>query len=312
MTEENEIEQTEEVVGSDSEGMLDHSTAPGDASPLSEAEAAYEANYGYQIKGEEHTFDERLHPIIKDKDTEDFLRDTFTRSMGLDRVKDRLTESQKKYSDLETQYNTSNTENQNFRGSLERLNELKDSDPMGFQKQWGLNDQWVLDRATQILEHSDNPQQAQMALQASQDREQAFQNEQNFSRENARSQTMERELHSMKMNQALTAGEVGEFARSYDTRMGEGAFKAQVDDFGSLQYHQTQRYVDPQVAVSEVYGKLKNLFGEPAPQSLSPTGSNQPQTAIPNMGQGISGTPTTKRFNTLKELRAHAESMSGY
>ena len=123
---------------------------------------------------------------------------------------------------------------------------------------------------------------------------------------------MERELHSMKMNQALTAGEVGEFARSYDTRMGEGAFKAQVDDFGSLQYHQTQRYVDPQVAVSEVYGKLKNLFGEPAPQSLSPTGSNQPQTAIPNMGQGIRGPPPTKRFNTLKELRAHAESMSGY
>ena len=301
------IEQMEEVIGSDSEGMLDHNPAP---APASDEAPAYEPNMGYQIQGEEHTFDERLHPIIKDKETEDFLRDTFTRSRGLDTVKEKLTDAQKKYGDLETRYNTTHTENENFRGNLERLNELKDSDPIGFQKQWGLKDQWILDRATQILEHHDNPQQGQMAQTASQDREQAYQNEQTFSRENARSQQMERELHSIKMDKALTSGEVGEFARSYDTRMGEGAFKAQVDDFGSLQYHQTQRYVDPQVAVSEVYGKLKNLFGEAAPQSLSPTGIPQPNTAIPNMGGGISGTPTTKRFNTLAELRAHAQQVA--
>lgn len=271
---------------------------------------AYEPDFGYQIRGEQFTFDERLHPVVKDKETEEFLRDTFTKAHGLDAVKTRLDESETKYGDLQSRYQASDTENQNFRNNFEHLNGLKVSDPMGFQRQWGLDDKWVLDRATAILEHHDNPAQGQLAEQAYNARQENWNNQQNLSRESERSQSMQRELHQVKMTQAMNSEAISSFAKDYDSRMGEGAFKAQVDDYGSLQYHQSKRYVDPQVAVGEVYGKLQKMWGPAAPPSLDPGASPAPKASIPNMGSGISGTPTTKRFNTLADLREHARQMA--
>jgi hypothetical protein len=276
-------------------------------------ETAYEPDFGYQIRGEQFTFDERLHPVVKDKETEDFLRDTFTKAHGLDSVKARLEESETKYGDLQTKFEQSRMENENFRGNLDHLNNLKDTDPLGFQRQWGLSDKWVLDRASSILDHQENPEQARLAEQAYNARQENFNNKQNMNRESARSQAMERELHSVKMTQAMNHKGISDFAKSYDQRMGAGAFKAQVDDYGSLQYHQHQRYVDPQVAVTEVYGRLQKMWSpDPAsPVSLDPGGgvpAPKPR-AIPNMGVGRSGTPTTKRFNTLADLRAHAQAL---
>jgi hypothetical protein len=288
----------------------------GDAPGANPETPAYEPDFGYQIRGEQFTFDERLHSAVKDKDTEDFLRDTFTKAHGLDAVKTRLDESETKYGDLQSQFNESRIENDNFRGSLEHLNKLKESDPLGFQRQWGLSDKWVLDRATSILDHQDNPAQGQLAEQAYNARNENYQNQQSMTRESARTQSMERELHDVKMSQAMNHGEISDFAKSYDVKMGAGAFKAQVDDFGSLQYHQGQRYVDPQVAVAEVYGKLQKMW---TPDPASPVSLNsgaaapaqaRPRAAMPNMGGGMSGTPTTKRFNTLADLRAHAAALA--
>ncbi len=274
---------------------------------------AYEPDFGYQIRGEQFTFDERLHSAVKDKDTEDFLRDTFTKAHGLDTVKARMEETETKYGDLQTQFNQSRMENENFRGNLDHLNNLKDSDPLGFQRQWGLSDKWVLDRASNILDHQENPEQGRLAEQAYNARQENFSNQQNMTRESARTQSMERELHSVKMTQAMNHEGISDFAKGYDQRMGAGAFKAQVDDFGSLQYHQNQRYVDPQVAVTEVYGRLQKMWSpDPAaPVSLDSGGAPPPRApAMPNMGAGRSGTPTTKRFNTLADLRAHAQALA--
>lgn len=267
----------------------------------------YAPNFEYQFRGEQRTFDERLHPIVTNKETEDFLRDTFTRADGLDAVKTRLDESETKYGDLQSRYDESHGENQNFRSNLERLNGLKESDPMGFQRQWGLSDKWVLDRATSILEHHDNPAQGQLAEQAYSARQENWQTQQSSRAESEKSGRMERELHTMKMTNALNSDEISSFAKNYDSRMGNGAFRAQVDDFGSLQYHSNKRYVDPQVAVSEVYGKLQKMWGPATPTSLSPDAPRTPP--IPNMGAGRSGAPTSKRFNTLAELRAHASTL---
>ena len=273
---------------------------------------AYEPDFNYQIRGVQHTFDERLHSSVKDKDTEDFLRDTFTKAHGLDAVKTRLEESETKYGDLQTKFDQSRVENENFRGNFDHLNNLKESDPLGFQRQWGLTDKWILDRASSILEHQDNPAQGQLAEQAYNARQENFNNQQNMTRESVRTQAMERELHDVKMTQAMNQNTVSDFAKSYDEKMGAGAFKSQVDDFGSLQYHQSQRYVDPQVAVTEVYGKLQKMWSpDPAaPASLDSGAPRAPKTPMPNMGVGRSGTPTTKRFNTLAELRAHAQALA--
>jgi len=268
----------------------------------------YEPNFQYTVRGEEHSFDERLHSVITDKDTEDFLRDTFTKAHGLDAVKERLDGYEKDFGSLQEQFSAAQNENQGFRTNLERLNQLKDQDPMAFQRQWGLNDKWVLDRATQILEHNDNPAQARDAERAYEQSTASWQHEQNLQRETARSQQMEQQLHGIKMEQALSSPEVNEFAKSFDQRMGEGAFRSQVNEYGSLQYYQNKRYIDPQVSVAEVYGKLKGVFGEPTTTSLD-SGGGPSVSRIPNLGRGRSGAPTTKRFNTLAELRAHASTI---
>ena len=287
---------------------------PEGVEPVVPEAPAYEPNFDYQIRGEKFTFDERLHSGVKDKDTEDFLRDTFTKAHGLDSVKTRLDESETKYGDLQSKFDQSRVENENFRGNLDHLNNLKENDPLGFQRQWGLSDKWVLDRASSILEHQDNPAQGQLAEQAYNARQENFTQQQTMTRESARTESMERELHTVKMTQAMNHEGISDFAKSYDQRMGAGAFKAQVDDYGSLQYHQTQRYVDPQVAVTEVFGRLQKMWSpDPAaPVSLDSGGAAPPRIpAMPNMGVGRSGTPTTKRFNTLAELRAHAQTLGG-
>jgi hypothetical protein len=273
----------------------------------------YQPNLEFSVKNEKFTFDERLLPVIKDKETEDFLRDTFTKAYGLDGVKSKLEATEREFGEIRQKFQSLEEENRNYRSGLERLNQLKEQDPLGFQKEWGLNDNWILKRATEILEHQENPQLRSAAERAHQDRMQAYQYEQNFQREAERSRHMERQIHLIKMNQAMSNPEVSDFAKAFDQKMGAGAFEREVSDYGTLQFHQN-RYIDPQDAVSQVYGRLKNIFSvsQPTPQSLNPESPSQqdiPVSRIPNLGRGKSGTPTTKRFNTVEALRAHAASL---
>ena len=305
-----ENEGTSDEITNDEPSVADEPSPTPGAIESEPSPGEYEPNYSYSVKGEDFSFDERLHPIIKDKGTEEFLRDTFTRAQGLDSVKSRLETYEKDFGSLQEQHAATQNENNGFRTTLERLNQLKDQDPHAFQRQWGLPDKWVLDRATEILEYNENPAQARAVERAYEDRAASWQHEQDLHRETEKSQQIEQQLHGMKMEQAMRGQDVNDFAKNYDKRMGEGAFRSQVNEYGSLQYYQNKRYVDPQVCVAEVYGKLRNIFGEPA-VSLNPSAGGAPSevSRIPNLGRGRSGSPTTKRFNTLAELRAHAAAL---
>lgn len=51
----------------------------------------YEPNFTYKIKDEEHQFDEMFNPFVNDKQSEEALRDLYTKAGGLDSYKEKVT-----------------------------------------------------------------------------------------------------------------------------------------------------------------------------------------------------------------------------
>ena len=73
----------------------------------------YEPNYSYKVRDEERAFDERFRPVVTDKETEEALRDLYTRADGLDTYKqkvsayeDSVRQHQERVSQLQGGFNT--------------------------------------------------------------------------------------------------------------------------------------------------------------------------------------------------------------
>jgi hypothetical protein len=303
-------------------------TPPEEAPPAQEpvgleeqptGEPAYTPDLSFTVRDQQHTMDERLKGAMVSKEVEDHLRDLHTRAYGLDSYKERLASREGEFEDLSQKHNQIDTEYQSLRSNLDRLNEIKERDFMSFQRQWKISDQAIIDRANQILEMRDRPVDEQQRFeQQLQDRLSREQEAVQLRAQQTQSQSAYQELHKLKMEQALNAPEVAKFRADYDKKMGEGAFLNQVNDWGSLQYHNTQRYVEPSVSVSTVFGNLSKIFtpSEAASQMAPEQAQQQPAGApdipvkpLPNLGTGSTGSPTRRRFKTMKELRAYADKM---
>ncbi|GAG39911.1 unnamed protein product, partial [marine sediment metagenome] len=52
-----------------------------------EQQTEYEPNFNYSVKSESHEFDEWIRPLVKDTESEEHVRQLYTRAKGLDHVK---------------------------------------------------------------------------------------------------------------------------------------------------------------------------------------------------------------------------------
>jgi hypothetical protein len=273
-------------------------------------ESDWSPNYSFKVKDEDHEFDEWVRPAITNKEHEEKLRDLYTKAYGLDTVKSRAEEYEKKYSDVNSKYGTLNSQWEQMSNGLQKISELKEKDFSTFRKVWQIPDHKILEAASDIMQYMQNPE-LKAQYDANQERAvQMLQQEQSLAQYNQQTVQMQRQMHDMKMTQAFSDPEVSRFEKEFDKRMGQGAFRQEVNTLGSLQFHNGQ-YVEPQQLVGTVYGRLKKLIGEAAPGTAPVGTQGQPRAKpIPNMGSGKSGTSTSKKIKTTDDLRRLANSLN--
>lgn len=270
---------------------------------------AYEPDYSYTIKSKQFEFDDRLRDVIKDKESEDYVRDLVTRAEGLESYKSRVSERDAELSSLRDQHSEIQGSAEKYKVGFERLNGLAQSDLSSFQKAWGVSDQAIVDLARNIVQQDENPQIASQRQTQFNSVVQGWQHQDQMSQHQSQQSNESQRLHDLEMQIATQAPEAASFQQAFDQARGkEGAFKEMVDTYGSAEFARGN-YVKPQDSVKAIMEQWKGVItpqqqiqGQPNLQQM--TQSVQPQAApqrtanpLPNMGSGRTGSPVKKKMS---------------
>ena len=268
-------------------------------------------NYTYKANNQEHEFDEWIRPIVKDAETESQVRELYSRARGLENVKGHLQREMDRSSKLEQEIISYKQEADLARQGVEGLKKLAKDDFASFAHLTGLDDQTILGYANARLDYKEKPDYERRQIdQDMERRSQSYQS--NVEVENLRRQNHQlmQQQHQSRLVEAMSNPEIGEFQKVFDERMGEGAFRQHVNNYGSSQYRATQQYVEPQVAVQHVYAQFKPLFIEKL-ETINEKGSKNKVTKPPtNLGAGRTSSVVTKRVKRLSDLRKKANELA--
>ena len=271
-------------------------------------------NYNYKVAQKELVFDERLQGIVKDKGSEEYVRDLVTRAEGLDIIKQRLTEKEQLATDLQSRFGEADTLSQKYKTGFDRLDQLSKSDLHSFQRAWKIPDEAVVKLARDILKANENPQIAQQHQQRFDSQVSQWQSEDNLQTQQVSVSQSNQELHEMKMELALSKPDVSSFVSQLDAMRGEGYFERKVQEYGTLQHYEGN-YVAPKEAVQHVIDDHKDFLKdqqEVAQSNVPQPGQTQsPATSvvrdappIPNLGPGRTGSPVKQKpsWELLKKM----------
>lgn len=298
---EREIQSVGETEGSAGEPEISQEPAP-----------EYQPNYKFSVGDKELEFDERVRSLITDKESEEYFRDIYTKAHGLELSKQRSEETRKKYEETTRTFGELRTQFDHVQTTLKKLNELKSGDFGTFQKVWEIPDAEILRRASEIVKTHDDPEARDRLERYYGERVEALKYQDRSERDNQSSQILQRQIHEMKMERAMSEPEIQRFSKEYDRRIGQaGAFAEEVARLGTIEFHQG-RYLDPQVAVSQAFQRLSKLVplsdAEPASSQQKPR--EQARSApLPNLGTGRSGSSVKKKITSLNDLRKIARQM---
>lgn len=261
----------------------------------------YEPNFGYSIRSQDHEFDEWIKPVITDKETEEKVRELYTRSQGLDHVKGHLSEAEKKVADLESEASRYREDLEFSKQGLEGLKQLAKTDFPTFAHTVGLDDQTILSYANNRLDYKEKPEyERQQIDQDLSRRAQSYESNFELDRLRRSNEKLMLDRHNQSLNQAMAQPEISKFKDQFDKRMGDGAFMRAVSDFGSSEFQATKRYVQPETACQHVYAKWKPMF-EDKLEEINKQESKSSK-APTNLGSGRAGTVVKKRIKRISDL----------
>jgi hypothetical protein len=126
--------------------------SPAEVSPdVPSDDGGWEPNYGFKVKDEEHEFDDWVRPAIQSKEHEEKLRELYTKAFGLDGVKSRLEENERRFQDVHGKYSSVNTQYEQMQNGLQKLGDLREKDFSTFRKVWQIPDHRILEEAASSM-----------------------------------------------------------------------------------------------------------------------------------------------------------------
>lgn len=271
----------------------------GEEDPVVETEEplAYEPNFSYKVKNDEKMFDERLQGLIKDKETEDYIRDLYTKADGLDFYKNDLDSMTKNYGELEA---TSQAMVQGY----QRLKELRDSGDMAsLAKTLKLDRDAILDYASALLEEEELPQEQRALMQEnSQFKEQLATMQTQIdqfqgSSEQAAVDRDLRELHGLATSESVSPVVEAMKERGMD-------FVKEVVDHGHMEFVTTGKEPTVRSAVDAIVNKYSYLNDFKQQQQQQQVEIEPPKT-LPRV-KGTNSNMVSKEITSLDELKALA------
>jgi len=257
----------------------------------------FQSSYKYKVLGEEKELPETVRPLIKDADSEKFVRELFEKSEAMEHFKT-------KHGSLHAEYEKVRQQYEPLMGELTELSELRQAGDLGgFFEKLGLKQEEVLSWAVEQVKQMQLPEDQRRAHETMSLRDRELRE---LRKANERTQSqMESYLVTQKQREiemATSVPEVKSFVAAFDERAGrQGAFMEELLFRGDKAFRQG-RDLSAQEVVSEIM-RLYPMGGQPAAPGSAPK-----PPVIPNVG-GRNGIPSPGSPRNLDDLKKLADSM---
>lgn len=264
---------------------------------------AYTPNFKYKAYDKEGEFDEFLRSVIKDKKTEEKIRDLYTRAEGLSEMKPRHEKTVGELARLRDEYNP-------IKQGIETLKQhVANKDFDAFFRDVNIPSEWVMQWVAQKLQYENlSPEDKKRyddAIELRRQNSQLMKEREEFG---TQAQNYQSQLKEFELNAILQAPETNQFMQEFDARQGKvGAFR----QFVAQHAYATEMATGRDVSAKEAVDAVMALIGRPAaaPAAVQPAAQEtqtQPKPVIPNI-KSRGGSPVKKHAKTLDELRAYAQ-----
>lgn len=290
--------------GKDAESTEDPVGQPVEGEPVVE-ESDFQPTYTYTVKDEEREFDERLRNVIKDKETEEYVRDLYTKADGLETYKEKFSKRDSEYGELYTRAEA-------LTGGYHKLQTARDKkDFAGLQKALGLDDDFIVQWGLSRVEEAEMPEEQRQAMikqksmeeELAQYKAQAGQHEEYIA--NQRVQDDIQELRTLVASEEVKPIAVAMTERGHD-------FIDLVVAQGNLEFQKTG--VEP--SIKDVVGRIAKQYSylaqkaEPVQPVADPVQQQQTiqQPTIPHIG-GNNQATVDKPITSMADLKKLADSL---
>lgn len=268
----------------------------------------YTPNFKYKVKDKELEMAEWVRTAVKNKAHEDELRDLYTKSVGIDEIKQERDSIKANFTKLEPEY-------KQLTQSLDVLSGYVQQGDFGkFFKSLRIPEKAFLEYAVERLQYHNLPQEERARLDARVQEQERFQQlgQQNSAYEEALQRQAE-QTRALEYNFAVSKPEVSSFVQAYDAAVGTpGAFRQKVVEKGLLaaQYQGIDIGAEDaiQAVMKEFAGFIKPSVGagqlpQNTPMASQLGANNKP--VIPNLSSSAgTGSPIKRTFKNLAEIRA--------
>lgn len=216
------------------EEELDEEPAPSEEEP-----PAYEVKGTYRYLDQDYEFDPLLKDAIKTEEDEKLIHELYTRSKGLDLLKEKNEGFKTRISELEPYQEEATQYKQRF----EYLTDIMQKDPHRFFREIGMDDNKVLETAMKIVEYQDlTPDQKQAYDNNIVAQQNAYQMQMQNQQLQHQVSQVEQQQHSQLLDYALGDPSISEAVQSFNSRMGSpDAFKQEVIRLAAAHEETTRR-----------------------------------------------------------------------
>lgn len=284
------------------------------AEVVKEAVPAYTPNFKYKVHGQEKEFDDWVRAAIKDQETEKKARELFTRSDGIEHIKQDREALSEENIGLKSELGE-------FHQSIEELRHfVRNDDLTSAWEKLGIAKEQVLRWALKEVQMAENPQLREQNEAQRRANLEMYQNR-------ISSQTMAEQydraagdLRQRELDFTMSRPEIQSIAESYDSRIGRsGAFVNEVINRGK--FHWIANKVD--MPVDQVIQEVIQIYGLGQAQGSNgtlPQGANgvvqgsrnKPVLpSIPSSGQSVVKKAPGKGLAGLRQTRAALAAQQG-
>ncbi len=272
-----------------------------------ETSSQYTPNFKYKVNGQDKEFDEFIRPTVKNKETEEKIRKLYADAYGLEAVKPKYEELQKKYPEVETQFNQLN----NIVTEVVQDRDRGDLDSV-FEKLRIPEEkvaQWMLKK----IEKMNLPkEQQEIYNQFEQTRRENLELKKQYEQLNGMTQNQAVQARTFELEQVLHRPDVSSFAAAFDAaRKQPGAFKDEIRNCGLFEWKVNGKDISASDAAQMAMSRYQGMVSPTASGQTAPTPVAQDALPVIPQVKGKAISATGKQVRSIEDLRKKAQELAG-
>lgn len=289
--------ETEATISTSTEPNVSSANAPVTETP------AYQPNFKFKSYDTDAEFDEYIRPVIKDKDTEEKIRDLYTKAYALDPMKQRYNKLQEESTGIKGKYDT-------LYQNVNRLGQfLEKEDFDNFFNGIGAKEDQIFKWALKKLQIAEDPMKLQAHNELTERRRNEILMTEQYRQTQAQLEAIQTQQRAFELEQSLSRPDIKAQVEAYESKVGQpGAFRNEVIRTGQYIFNSTGKDITPEEAINEVLNRYKPFLAAqgPAQNVTTRTQSQSQAPVIPNV-TGRSTSPTAKHVRSLDDLKKLAQ-----